>query len=199
MDQLDQENGFISEPSIECMAEFMTAVPALAALPHMNDSYETASSITGGTGPTVMSRAAAVQHQLSQLPHNQHNQLNTNITKGTQCAPCAPTPIGAVGTVGTVDGIGPHSLSVSSTSQESPKSGANCGDFAWMREKKTTRKQQHSGETYRHSSFLTPIHHPNTQHTRPIPTRICLITLITQKFLNLHKLEMYCHRTGISI
>ncbi len=125
--QMDQESGFInSQPS---MAEFMTA------LPHINESFQRASSITGGSGPTVMPvpGAAAVQHQQQQQlsQHNQHSQHN-------------PTPALSSCSGGTVNigDLGPHSVTVSSTSVESPKN-VQSAEFAWMKEKKTTRKQQH--------------------------------------------------------
>ena len=120
MDHLDQETDFIS--SQPGMAQFMTG---LAALPHINESFQTPSSITGGSGPPVVPlvpRAAAVQHQ-------QHNRLTpalNSCTSGTDVGP----------------------LSVSSASVESPKSGQGSAEFAWMKEKKTTRKQQHSGRLY---------------------------------------------------
>lgn len=124
LDQLGQETGFIASQPV--MAQYMTGLPALAALPHINESFQTPSSITGGSGPSVgppvvpvVPRAAAVQHQ-------QHNRL---------------TPVLNSCTSGT--DIGP--LSVSSASVESPKSGQGSAEFAWMKEKKTTRKQQHSG------------------------------------------------------
>lgn len=120
---MDQESGFInSQPS---MAEFMTA------LPHINESFQRASSITGGSGPTVMPvpGAAAVQHQQQQQlsQHNQHNPPALGSCSG--------------GTVNIGD-LGPHSVTVSSTSVESPKN-VQSAEFAWMKEKKTTRKQQH--------------------------------------------------------
>ena len=130
MDQLDQETGFInSQPG---MAQFMTGLASVPALPHINESFQTPSSITGGSGPSVgptvmpvVPRAAAVQHQqLSQ--HNQHNRLTPALNSCTSGGDIGP-------------------LSVSSTSVESPKSGQSSAEFAWMKEKKTTRKQQHSG------------------------------------------------------
>lgn len=150
MDQLDQETGFIgSQPG---MAQFMTGLAPLPALPHINESFQTPSSITGGSGPPVgpplVPRAAAVQHQ-------QHNRLTpalSSCTSGTD--------------------IGP--LSVSSASVESPKSGQGSAEFAWMKEKKTTRKQQHSGrlrasQSYCRCWYMCSAAPDGTACARPLP------------------------------
>lgn len=125
---MDQESGFInSQPS---MAEFMTA------LPHINESFQRGSSITGGSGPTTVmpSAAAVVQHQQQQQQHPTHTSLPS-------CTAVTGVALSAV----NVD-IGPHSATGTSVgSVGSPKS-VQSTEYPWMKEKKTTRKQQHQGK-----------------------------------------------------
>lgn len=121
---MDQESGFIN--SQPCIAELMTT------LPHINESFHRTSSITGGSGPVMpaASTAAVIQHQQQQQQHQlpQHTPALSSCNAGT------------LNVIVNVGELGPLSQ------DDSPKNGQSSAEFAWMKEKKTTRKQQHQGK-----------------------------------------------------
>ncbi|RWS31843.1 protein enabled-like protein [Leptotrombidium deliense] len=125
---MDEESGFInSQPS---MAQFMTA------LPHINESFQRTSSITsvGSGGPSVMPTAT----------NNSVNTASTTLSQTVRSLPnCTGGNIPPLVDDPTVSVLAPITGQTPSIGPSSPKTpGSSSAEYPWMKEKKTTRKQQ---------------------------------------------------------